>query len=142
MRPSINFVSSTGESLRIRKSFPISSMEAKATSLSVINVQPSKDFLVVPQIPESPYIRDDERHAKLILCADLRDVDPPVFQREPAAASVIACLHDLALQRFVCKVVPDTSRKIEPLPVFAAVARKRMDLVRKRLLKGRLSWRD
>jgi hypothetical protein len=36
MRASITFVSSTGESFRLRKSFPISSIDAKATSLSVM----------------------------------------------------------------------------------------------------------
>lgn len=79
MRPSISFVSSTGESFRFRKSFPISSMEAKATSLSVMKVQSLEDLFVVSQIPERSDVRDDERHTKLILRADLRDVDPPVL---------------------------------------------------------------
>src|SRR6266568_2512130 len=103
--------------------------------------QPSKDFFAMPQIPESSDVRNDKRHAKLILAPDLPEVDAPVFQREPAATSVIARLHDLVLQRFVGEVVANAPRKIEPLSVFAAVTQERTDLVRKRLLKRCLSGR-
>ena len=50
-------------------------------------------------------------------------------------------MHDLVLQRFVGKVVPHASRKIEALPVFAPIAHEGTDLVRKRLLKRCLSGR-
>src|SRR5215831_15733415 len=136
MRPSISFVNSTGESFRFRKSFPISSMQAKAMSLSIMKVQPLEDLFAVSQIPERSNVRNDKCHTKLVLRPYLRDVDPPVFKREPAAAPVVTRLHDLVLQRFVREVVADPASKIQTLSILAAVARKGANLVRKRLLES------
>src|SRR6266705_826285 len=108
MRASMSLVSSTGESLRLRKSFPISLMEAKARSASFIGAtlnhtrrcraeaprykcQPSINFFLVAKIPEGTDISDDEGDAELIFRAHLADGDAAVFDGQAATSAVCSC---------------------------------------------------
>src|SRR5215472_6540472 len=139
MRRSMSQVSSTGESLRLRKSFPICSMEAKARSLSVMDdslhhlstrgLRPPatgnhslENFVTVPEISDRPDVGEDERDAKLIFRAHGAEVQPAVLEREPAATSVIADLNDLVLQGLVGEVVPDAPGKVEALAILTPIA--------------------
>jgi len=92
----MNLVSSTGESLRLRKSFPICSMEAKASSVSLM----LKRSFPCAGDSEGTDVGDHERDAELILRADLAKVDAAVFEGETAAAAVVTGLDDL-----VCSVL-------------------------------------
>src|SRR5690349_6313773 len=131
MRSSISLTSSTGESLRLRKSFPTSSMDAKASSASFMratlnhnrrypdwisweDTRPSlKNLLLAAQIPESADVRDDECDAELILRAHLPEIDAPILDGEPAAASVVTHLNDLVLQRLVFEIVAESGDEIK-----------------------------
>src|SRR5437773_955336 len=154
MRASISLVSSTGESLRLRKSFPTSSMDAKARSVSFIGVilnhsRPCRrlkrhrqawrleDSFLMAEVPERANVGDDEGETKLILRAHLSEVDAAIFDSEAAAAAVVTELHDLVLQCLVLKVIAKTGSQIKPLAGFASVAEQPANLVGSRLLEGR-----
>src|SRR5216683_1087596 len=89
----------------------------------------------MPQIPESPDVGDDERDAELIFRTDLPEVDTAIFHSQAAATAVVTELNDLVLQSFVLEIVADTGNEIKALARFAAVAYKRANLARKRLLE-------
>src|SRR6266480_3062073 len=158
MRASISLVSSTGESLRLRKSFPTSSMDAKARSVSFIGVILNhsrtcrrlkrhrqawrlEDSFLMAEIPERANVGDDEGETKLILRAHLSEVDAAIFDSEAAAAAVVTELHDLVLQCLVLKVIAKTGSQIKPLAGFASVADQPANLVGIRLLEGGVAER-
>src|SRR5260370_12197946 len=107
MRSSMSLVSSTGESFRLRKSFPISSMDAKARSVSFIGItldhnrrrrpegrrcstQILKNLFLAAEVSEGAEIGDDQRRAELILGAHCAKRHPAVGQGNAAAAAVVA----------------------------------------------------
>src|SRR6266446_9445492 len=159
MRPSMSLVSSTGESLRLRKSLPTSSMDGKARSVSFMGVtlnhsrrypdsiswqhtsSPLKKLFLMAQVSESADVRDNECETELVLCTYLSEVDAPILDGESAAAPVVTHLDDLVLQRLVFEIVAETGNRIKTSARFAAVADQRANLVRKRLLKNRQHWR-
>ena len=57
------------------------------------NSPPLKNPLLTPQIPKRSNIRDNKRHAKLIVGTHLPQRNPPVLQRQPAATPVVTDLH-------------------------------------------------
>src|SRR4029077_20690292 len=86
---------------------------------------------------EGADIRDDKGDAKLILRANLPEVNAAVFNGQAAAVAVVTELHDLVLQCFVLEVVTDASDEVEAFARFATVTYQRPDLAR-----GRLQERD
>src|SRR6266571_586143 len=153
MRASMSLVSSTGESLRLRKSFPISLMEAKARSASFIGAtlnhtrrcharasrykcQPSKDFFLVAKIPEGADIGDDEGDSELILRAHLAEGDAAVFDGQAATGAAVAELRQLILQGVCGQVVTDACGRAESFTVEIAIAEKCPDLIGERLQDG------
>src|SRR5207302_8199955 len=151
MRASMSLVSSTGASLRLRKSFPTSSMDAKARSASfmchiksqaeILKLSPAlqkpllEDFFLVTEIPEGADVGNDERQAELILRPHLPEIDASIFDSEATAAAVVTELSDLVLQRLVLEIVAQTCDEIEPLAGFASVADEPANLVGIRLLE-------
>src|SRR5260370_841730 len=146
MRASMSLVSSTGESLRLRKSFPISSMDANATSESLMGVSLNhgrrdsgqnpvlhkprlEDSFLMTEISEGADVRDDKRQAELILLAHLAEVDATVLEGQAAAAAIVTELHDLALQCLVLEVVAETGDEIQAFAGFASVADEPANLV-------------
>ena len=85
------------------------------------------------EVAECADVRDDERHAELILRTDLAESDAAVFDRETAAAPVVADLHKLVLQCIVGDVVADASGGVESFAVEAAVAEESPNLIGERL---------
>src|SRR5580693_5645096 len=98
MRARMSLVSSTGESLRLRKRREISSMEEKARSDSVVGgtvdlerknltqrVQKTRrreeleDFFLAAEITEGADVGDDEGGGETIFGADLAEVDAAIF---------------------------------------------------------------
>src|SRR6266568_6816923 len=153
MRASMSLVSSTGESLRLRKSFPISLMEAKARSASFIGAtlnhtrrcraeaprykcQPSINFFLVAKIPERADIGDDEGNAELIFRAHLAEGDAAVFDGQAATGAVVAELRQLILQSICGQVVTDARSRAESFMVEIAIAEKCPDLIGERLQDG------
>src|SRR5262249_25005348 len=86
----------------------------------------------VTQVSERSNVRDDERHAKLIVGSYLPQRDAPVLQRQSAAVSVVTHLHQLVLQRVVRDVVADSRREVEALPRLRSVPDQRPNLIRLR----------
>src|SRR6266446_1534874 len=153
MRASMRLVRSTGESLRLRKSFPISLMEAKARSVSFIGAtlnhtrrchaeaarykcQPSKNFFLVAKIPEGADIGDDEGDSELIFRAHLAEGDAAVFHGQAATSAVVAGLRQLILQSICGQVVTDARGRAESFTVEIAIAEKCPDLIGERLQDG------
>src|SRR5580693_1602919 len=144
MRARMSLVSSTGESLRLRKRREISSMEEKARSDSVVGgtvdlerknlTQRSQraqktrrreeleDFFLAAEITEGADVGDDEGGGETIFGADLAEVDAAVFEGEAAAVSVVADLDELALEGLVGEVVADAGSEVETLAGEIAVA--------------------
>src|SRR5579872_143121 len=136
MRESMTRASSTGDSLRLRKRRAISWMEAKAKSVSVIggtvasetgkefNTERTEstedtekrlleDFFLTAQVTETADVGDDEGCGKAILGAYCAEDDPAILECQAAAVSVVADLHQLALQGLVGEVVANAGGEIE-----------------------------
>src|SRR2546425_286924 len=61
------------------------------------------------QIAERSDVREDQRHAELVFRAHLAERDAAVFERDAAAAAVVADLHKLVLQGVVGQIVADAA---------------------------------
>src|ERR1700722_17337003 len=159
MRESISRVSSTGESLRLRKRRATSSIEAKARSVSVVggtirvgarkesNTEDQestearrrgglKDFVLAAEIAEGSDVGNDEGGGETIFCADLAEVNAAVLKSEATAVSVVADLHELALQGVVGEIVAYAGGEVESFARQVAVAEEGADLVGEGLLEG------
>src|SRR5438477_1066701 len=100
-----------------------------ARSLIPPNSPALKNPLLTPQIPKRPDIRDNKRHAKLIVRTHLSQRDPPVLQRQPAATPVVADLHQLVLQGAIRQVVADPGSEVESFPRLRPIPDQRANLV-------------
>src|SRR6267143_2177509 len=153
MRSSMSLVSSTGESFRLRKSFPISSMDAKARSVSFIgatldhsrrrrpegrrcSTQILKNLFLAAKISEGAEIGNDQRRAELIIGANRAKSHAAIAQGDAAAAAVVADLDDLVLKRAVRNVVADPGGEVEAPASLGAIADQRTNLVGERLQDG------
>src|SRR5580692_6320300 len=67
-----------------------------------------EDFFLAAEITEGADVGDDEGGGEAIFGADLAEVDAAVLESEAAAVSVVADLHELALQGLVGEVVADS----------------------------------
>src|SRR5580704_11670801 len=163
MRESKSRVSSSGESLRLRKRRATSSMEAKARSVSVVGGtigvtarkefstevtgstgarrrEGLKDFVLAAEIAEGADVGNDEGGGETIFCADLAEVDAAVLEGKAAAISVVADLHELALQGVVGEIVVYAGGEVESFARQVAVTEERADLIGERLLERHEPW--
>ena len=95
-----------------------------------------ENLFLPAQIPERSDVSNDQRHAKLIFRADRAERQAPVFQRDPAAGSVVADLHELILQDLLLDVIAESDRGIPPAAVHVAISDLGADLIRERLQNG------
>src|SRR5580692_11730228 len=100
-----------------------------------------EDFFLAAEISEGADVGDDEGRGEAIFGADLAEVDAAIFESEPAAASVVADLDELALQDLVGEIVADAGGEIEAFTGEIAVAEQGAHLVREGLRKGHKSLR-
>ena len=88
-----------------------------------------EDFFLVTQIPEGTDVGNDEGDAELIVSPDLAEFEAAIFERQAAAAAVVADFHELVLQRVIGEVVAHARRDVESFARFAAVTDQRANLI-------------
>ena len=81
-----------------------------------------KDVFLAAEISERADVGDDEGGGEAVFGADLTEVDAAVFESEAAAVSVVADLHELALQDLVGEIVANAGGEIESLARQVSVA--------------------
>src|SRR5207245_8582159 len=69
------------------------------------------------QIAERSDVREDQGHAELVFRAHLAERDAAVFERDAAAAAVVADLHKLVLQGVLGQIVAVAAGGAEGLAV-------------------------
>src|SRR5215467_10021946 len=92
-----------------------------------------KDLLLPPQVPKGTDVGDGEGYPELVFRAYLSEGNAPVFERQPAAVTVVGHLRNLVLQRGVLNVVAHPAREVEAFAVEGPVPDEGPDLVGKRL---------
>ena len=72
-----------------------------------------EDVFLAAEISEGADVGDDEGGGEAIFGADLAEVDAAILEGEAAAVSVVADLHELALQDLVGEIVANAGGEIE-----------------------------
>jgi len=81
-----------------------------------------EDVFLAAEISEGANVGDDEGGGEAIFGAYLAEVDAAVFESEAAAVSVVADLHELALQDLIGEIVANAGGEIESLARQVSVA--------------------